>query len=103
MAKMTPQCKASAQQIAGIVATTITVRGTLPDAMSGRVIALTAIRLARQFDEVVAMVEKEEDLLTMPYPEALGRMEQLVLALEKTDEAKSASPLESLKSDPTDG
>lgn len=79
MAKLNPQHKATALQVAAALATGISVRGVLPSDKAGRNTCLTALRLTRQMDQVVAMVEENEELMTLPLDEAHGVLHKLVL------------------------
>lgn len=95
MAKISPQTKASALQVACVIASSVAVRGTLPDDRCCRNVAITALRFVKQMDQVANLMEEHKELETMPLAEAYVRVHELVDEDEKA--AQRAQELEDAK------
>lgn len=95
MAKISPQVKAQALSVVATMSSSIAERGHLPNNKAGLVLALTALRLSRQMDQVCELVEQNEDILTVPIDKALERLEELLVQpapVEEVEEEETKPP-----------
>lgn len=80
MAKITPQTKQTAIQIAAVIASGLAERGVMPTDKAMRNTCLTALRLMAAMDQVVATVEDNQELLTGTLEDAHATLHGLVKA-----------------------
>jgi hypothetical protein len=97
VAKVTPQAKQTALQVAAVIASGLADRGVMPSDKALRNTCLTALRLSQAMDQVVTVVEKNDDLMTLPLDQSHASLHGLIAkaaeepAVEPEPEAKPKS------------
>ena len=83
MAKISPQAKANALQVASVVASGLAERGVIPTDKAMRNVCLSGLKLANTMEQVIAVVEKNDELLTLPLDVAHATLHDLVIKANK--------------------
>ena len=90
MAKLNPQMKQVSLQVAAGIASGLAERGVLPTDKAMRNVCLTALRLATTMDQVVSVVEKNPELLTIPLEDAHVSLHGMVAKALVADEVAAS-------------